>query len=168
VIPPILELCHPLQVLNCAKKVTLGITGIVPDPPTTTAQIGDIVNFIFGAGLVTSSLLVLGKLNQGSNSVHSVTQTSFESPCVPLPGGFNSGLVSVSDAAGANRTWALRITDASQRSYMSEFYTGKLIYSFKFGIQRSGFTAKPFGQHRIVLMVWLGELANKLWYSETN
>jgi hypothetical protein len=96
----------------------LGITGIVPDPPTTAAQAGDIVNFVFGAGLVTLSWLALKRLTQGQNSVHSVTQTSFESPCVPLLGGFNSGLVSVPDTGGTNTTWSLHITDASQRSYM--------------------------------------------------
>jgi len=76
--------------------VTLGITGIRPDPAITTAQQDDIVNFIFGAG------------------VHSVTQSSLEAPCTPLPGGFNSGLVSIADNSGENRTWALRVTNPSQ------------------------------------------------------
>ena len=43
---------------------------------------------------------------------HSVSQSSFATPCEPLDGGFNSGFVPVGDGQG---TWNLTVTDVSQR-----------------------------------------------------
>ncbi|TDL21401.1 hypothetical protein BD410DRAFT_840599 [Rickenella mellea] len=80
--------------------VHIGLEGSFYDPPALIAAKGDIVIFSFD-GLL-----------------HGVTQSSFENPCVPLPGGFNSGLY----GNGANSTapvpvWALHITDDTKPIY---------------------------------------------------
>ncbi|KAJ7278880.1 hypothetical protein C8J57DRAFT_149749 [Mycena rebaudengoi] len=77
--------------------VTVGVQGSFFVPSTTSAQVNDIVTFVFGG------------------DIHTVTQTDFRTPCVPLPGGFNSGFA----GTGAQFTkptpsWDLRITNASE------------------------------------------------------
>ncbi|TDL26000.1 hypothetical protein BD410DRAFT_800627 [Rickenella mellea] len=80
--------------------VQVGLEGSFYDPAALIAETGDIVVFVFG-GLI-----------------HGVTQSSFDNPCVPLQGGFNSGLAGI----GTNKSapvpvWQLRITDASHPIY---------------------------------------------------
>ncbi|EPQ55710.1 hypothetical protein GLOTRDRAFT_93283 [Gloeophyllum trabeum ATCC 11539] len=68
------------QLLGVAARsthtVSVGSIGSFYDPPTATAEEGDTIRFIFSAG-----------------RTHSVTESSLENPCVPLPGGFDSGLI---------------------------------------------------------------------------
>jgi hypothetical protein len=49
------------------------------------------------------------------NRVHTVTQASFDAPCIPLPGGFNSGVAGrgTNDSNPAP-TWSLKITNISE------------------------------------------------------
>lgn len=48
--------------------------------------------------------------------LHDVTQCEVQSPCIPLSGGFNSGLAGTGGNASAPPpTWNLRITDVSKR-----------------------------------------------------
>ncbi|CAK5270897.1 unnamed protein product, partial [Mycena citricolor] len=54
-------------------QVTVGIEGSFYSPPTISAGLNDTVVFVFGG------------------DVHTVTQSTFASPCVQLAGGFNSG-----------------------------------------------------------------------------
>lgn len=44
---------------------------------------------------------------------HSVTQSAFDSPCVPLANGFDSGFKSVSPDAGVSPTYTITVTNAS-------------------------------------------------------
>lgn len=47
-------------------------------------------------------------------SFHDVTQSSFEEPCIPLPGGFSSGLAGRgSNFSGPSPIWNLEITNVS-------------------------------------------------------
>ncbi|KAF9070956.1 hypothetical protein BDP27DRAFT_1401729 [Rhodocollybia butyracea] len=82
--------------------VTVGDDGSFYDPPTTSAGMNDIVNFVFTG------------LRQ-----HSVTQSSLATPCLPLEGGFNSGLTSLSNSTDPNEApvWQLQITNASTPIY---------------------------------------------------
>ncbi|KAJ7600818.1 hypothetical protein C8J56DRAFT_880442 [Mycena floridula] len=78
--------------------VQVGQDGSFYTPPTISAQLNDTVTFVFAGGR------------------HSVTQGSFDSPCIPLQnGGFNSGLAGPgSNPAGIAPTWDLHITDVSK------------------------------------------------------
>ncbi|KAF9064202.1 hypothetical protein BDP27DRAFT_1334003, partial [Rhodocollybia butyracea] len=82
--------------------VTVGDDGSFYDPQTTSAGVNDIINFVFTG------------LRQ-----HSVTQSSLATPCLPLEGGFNSGLTSLSNSTDPNEApvWQLQITDASTPIY---------------------------------------------------
>ncbi|KAJ3509640.1 hypothetical protein NLJ89_g5112 [Agrocybe chaxingu] len=73
--------------------VTVGVAGSFFDPPTLSAGLNDTVTFVFGG------------------DVHTVTQSTFQNPCSPLPGGFNSGLAGRGISNGLAPTWDLRITD---------------------------------------------------------
>ncbi|KZS86729.1 hypothetical protein SISNIDRAFT_393720, partial [Sistotremastrum niveocremeum HHB9708] len=78
--------------------------GIGSNPRTYTpnslqASQNDIIQFVFS----------------GSPGLHSVTQSNFENPCQPLPGGFSSGFVSVSSGSqGPFMAYEIRIVNASQ------------------------------------------------------
>jgi len=50
---------------------------------------------------------------------HTVTQSSFETPCQPLEGGFNSGYVYILENTTTSNLplWNLTITDDSKRKY---------------------------------------------------
>ncbi|KAF5329544.1 hypothetical protein D9619_009365 [Psilocybe cf. subviscida] len=78
--------------------VTVGKLGSFYDPPTLSAGLNDTIIFTF-----------LGP-------VHTVTQTSFNTPCVQLPGGFNSGAagVGVTPPLNVPPTWTLKITNDSE------------------------------------------------------
>lgn len=78
-------------------QVAVGVQGSFYNPGTVTADLNDIVTFIFGG------------------AAHDVTQSTFENPCVPLPGGFSSGI----SGRGTNFSepspiWNLQITNASE------------------------------------------------------
>jgi len=71
------------------------------NPPNVTANNGDVVQFFYS----------------GSPGNHSVTQSSFASPCDPLSDGFDSGniLIPTGVAEGAAvPTWNLTITNSSK------------------------------------------------------
>ncbi|KAF8063965.1 hypothetical protein FPV67DRAFT_195606 [Lyophyllum atratum] len=74
-------------------NVTVGVAGSFYDPPTLSAGINDTVNFIF------------------FGPAHSVVQASFDNPCFPLPGGFNSGPVKRPNDSSPPPIWSLRITN---------------------------------------------------------
>ncbi|KAF8885653.1 hypothetical protein BD779DRAFT_666861 [Infundibulicybe gibba] len=77
--------------------VTVGIEGSFYNPAEISAQVNDTITFVFGADF------------------HDVTQSSFENPCLPLPGGFSSGFAGRGTNATAPAfTWDLHITDVSQ------------------------------------------------------
>ncbi|KAI5123465.1 hypothetical protein M0805_008835 [Coniferiporia weirii] len=77
--------------------VSVGIEGSFYDPPTTDALENDTITFIFGG------------------VIHGVTQSSFDEPCLPLAGGFNSGLTGTNGNASAQTpTWNLHISNASE------------------------------------------------------
>ncbi|TDL26002.1 hypothetical protein BD410DRAFT_684387, partial [Rickenella mellea] len=67
------------------------------EPAIIIAAVNDTVTFVFG-----------GKAD-------TVTQTTFESPCVKMPGGFDSGYAGVgTNTSGTQPTWDLHISDSSQ------------------------------------------------------
>ncbi|KAF9070955.1 hypothetical protein BDP27DRAFT_1322947 [Rhodocollybia butyracea] len=88
----------PLVLGQTTITVTVGDDGSFYDPPTVAAGMNDIINFVFTG------------LRQ-----HSVTQSSLETPCLPLAGGFNSGLTSLSNSTDPTEApvWQLQITNAS-------------------------------------------------------
>ncbi|GJE87927.1 cupredoxin domain-containing protein [Phanerochaete sordida] len=77
-----LVLTATLQVAQCAEfQVMVGASGLLQfDPPTVDASVGDVVTFIF---------------QQGN---HSVTQSTFQSPCEMSPDGFDTGFLPVTDS----------------------------------------------------------------------
>ncbi|KDQ52457.1 hypothetical protein JAAARDRAFT_210608 [Jaapia argillacea MUCL 33604] len=88
---------HILSVLGqTTHTVYIGTSLIFYDPPTLSAQVNDTITFVFAAG------------------IHGVTQSSFSTPCVALPGGFNSGLVGPgSNSSAPTLQWDLVLTDGS-------------------------------------------------------
>ncbi|KAI0092902.1 hypothetical protein BDY19DRAFT_514114 [Irpex rosettiformis] len=79
------------------------------NPPNVTASNGTVVTFVFA----------------GTPGNHSITQSSFASPCDPLAGGFDSGFVFVPPNNTADvPSWNLTITDDSNPIW---FYCGQLM-----------------------------------------
>ncbi|ESK85285.1 hypothetical protein Moror_11334 [Moniliophthora roreri MCA 2997] len=77
-------------------QVVIGKKGNFYDPPAVITNKGDTVQFIF------------------DGNAHGVVQSSFEKPCVPLPGGFSSGVTGRGDDfTKPISTWNLQITNAS-------------------------------------------------------
>ncbi|KAF9484795.1 hypothetical protein BDN70DRAFT_56073 [Pholiota conissans] len=82
--------------------VTVGQLGSFYDPPQLLTGVNDTVTFIFA----------------GDN--HTVTQSSFDNPCSPLAGGFDSGIVINSNSNSSNAPspmWTIRITNSSEPIY---------------------------------------------------
>jgi len=79
----ILLLASAQLALAATLEVTVGGTGILAyNPPFVNASVGDVVTFTF------------------HQKNHTVTQSSFDSPCSPLANGFDSGFMPV----GADQT----------------------------------------------------------------
>ncbi|KAJ7057986.1 hypothetical protein C8F01DRAFT_303474 [Mycena amicta] len=77
--------------------VTVGVQGSFFVPPTTSARQGDTILFVFGG------------------AAHTVTQSSFESPCTRLQGGFDSGILGRGiDLSGQAPVWSLTVTNDSE------------------------------------------------------
>ncbi|KAF9447391.1 hypothetical protein P691DRAFT_125033 [Macrolepiota fuliginosa MF-IS2] len=86
----------PLISAQSVHNVSVGVEGSFFSPQTTSAGEGDIINFIFGG------------------DIHDVTQSSFQAPCSPLPGGFSSGLMGRGpDFSLPTLMWSMTITNAS-------------------------------------------------------
>ncbi|KAF7307790.1 hypothetical protein MKEN_01139100 [Mycena kentingensis (nom. inval.)] len=82
---------------DVVHEVTVGVEGSFFVPQTTSAGLGDIVQFI------------------AAGDAHTITQSSFDAPCTRLSGGFDSGIL----GRGANFSrptpfWSLTITNVSQ------------------------------------------------------
>ncbi|KDQ59578.1 hypothetical protein JAAARDRAFT_33158 [Jaapia argillacea MUCL 33604] len=96
-ISSLLSLALPL-VRGVQIPVTVGGVGIIQyTPSSVTANVGDVVVFTF----------------QQKN--HTVTQSSFQSPCVQAPGGFDSGFVPVAanNTAGPFPTAQFTVQDTN-------------------------------------------------------
>ncbi|KAJ6620450.1 hypothetical protein B0H10DRAFT_2215974 [Mycena sp. CBHHK59/15] len=92
-----IALLVPAATCQTTRIVTVGVEGSFFNPATTSAQTNDIVTFVFGGDF------------------HSVTQSSFESPCVRLAGGFDSGFAGRGPQyLNPTLTWNLRITNSSE------------------------------------------------------
>ncbi|KAF8200224.1 hypothetical protein BJ912DRAFT_624984 [Pholiota molesta] len=78
--------------------VTVGELGSFYSPLTLAAGINDTVTFVF------------------EGPFHTVTQSSLANPCVPLPGGFNSGVLGrgTNDSTTPSPTWTILITNISE------------------------------------------------------
>ncbi|KAF7373157.1 hypothetical protein MSAN_00523800 [Mycena sanguinolenta] len=77
--------------------VDVGVQGSFYSPPTISAGVNDTVIFVFGG------------------DEHSVTQSTFDAPCVRLDGGFDSGIQGRgSDFALPPPAWSLTITNVSE------------------------------------------------------
>ncbi|KAJ8475363.1 hypothetical protein ONZ51_g6599 [Trametes cubensis] len=97
-IPVAVTMAQNVQVIHVGQQAgTVTILGF--DPPLVNAASGDIVSFVFDS--VPSN--------------HSVVQSTFDSPCQPLKGGFASGFVVVpAGASGPFPTWNLTITNDAE------------------------------------------------------
>lgn len=74
-------------------------------PPNVTASIGSVITFNF-SGLIAGN--------------HTVTQSSFDTPCQPLKGGFNSGYVYIPNSTTSDfPLWNLTIKDISKPIWFS-------------------------------------------------
>jgi plastocyanin len=77
-------------------KVVVGGPGkLVFDPPSVKAQPGDTITFEF------------------RQKSHTVTQSTFASPCTLAPNGFNSGPQPVADGATTFPTWQIKVNDTN-------------------------------------------------------
>ncbi|KAF5378069.1 hypothetical protein D9615_007498 [Tricholomella constricta] len=82
--------------LAATHDVSVGAGGkLVFDPEFVTAHVGDIVNFVFHP------------------KNHTVTQSSFDQPCVPLHGGFDSGFMPVSAETEGLPNYQVHVTEES-------------------------------------------------------
>jgi plastocyanin len=83
--------------VGVGKDETTGKTGLGFDPSAIYPVAGDEIVFVFQAG------------------THSVIQTSFDNPCTPLAGGFNSGPQTVPDGTAVDApnlpTKSFKVTD---------------------------------------------------------
>ncbi|KAJ3573286.1 hypothetical protein NP233_g2539 [Leucocoprinus birnbaumii] len=78
------------------RQVSVGVEGSFFDPQTVSAAEGDVINFIFGGDF------------------HTITQSSPENPCSPLPGGFSSGFLGRGpDFSNNTEIFSLTLTNAS-------------------------------------------------------
>ncbi|KAJ6565958.1 hypothetical protein DFH09DRAFT_1157344 [Mycena vulgaris] len=90
-------------VVAAQNVVTVQVGGgsdkpIIYTPNSITAPNGTIVSFQFTG-------------NSGSHTNHTVTQSSFKTPCEPLANGFDSGWVPVIATFATPLTWNLTITN---------------------------------------------------------
>jgi len=85
--------------------VIIGAEGKTFDPALVNATQGDYIAFSFAAGN------------------HSVTQTSFAQPCVPLAGGLNSNFTSVA-AGAAPKVLMIQLTNTSAPLWFACMQTG--------------------------------------------
>ncbi|KAG7085875.1 hypothetical protein E1B28_003408 [Marasmius oreades] len=86
------------QVSGTEHTIKVGGQGSFFVPDSVNARLGDTVKFQF------------------FDAAHGVVQTSFETPCEPLPGGFSSGVVVPPDGGtnpGELAEWTLQITNIS-------------------------------------------------------
>ncbi|KAI0773613.1 hypothetical protein C8Q74DRAFT_769496 [Fomes fomentarius] len=74
--------------------ITVGQGGLKFDPPFVNATANSVITFVFTGGN------------------HSVSQSSFATPCEPIADGFSSGFVPV--PANQTGTWELTVTDDSK------------------------------------------------------
>nr|GAT48317.1 predicted protein [Mycena chlorophos] len=95
---PLLLAAFVLPVLaQVTHTVTVGVQGSFFDPPTVSANENDIILFVFGG------------------DAHTVTQGSFEHPCVALPGGFDSGFQGRGpDFDAPTPVWSLTVSNTSE------------------------------------------------------
>jgi plastocyanin len=95
---PFLTVVWPLMLATRTSATThdilVGLHGLSYAPNTTTAAIGDTVTFHFYPG------------------PHNVVQSSFDTPCGWLEGGFYSGYISP-DAGESPETFSITINDTS-------------------------------------------------------
>ncbi|KAJ7649560.1 Cupredoxin [Mycena polygramma] len=81
--------------LGSTFDVAVGPNGnFTYDPPFIMAEAGDTVTFTFNP------------------KNHTVTQSSFDAPCVPLVGGASSGFQFVSNVSGLLPTWSFTVANA--------------------------------------------------------
>ncbi|KAF8809971.1 hypothetical protein BYT27DRAFT_6510839 [Phlegmacium glaucopus] len=76
--------------------VNVGVEGSFYNSATISAQVNQTVIFQF------------------AGDIHTVTQSTFEAPCTPLAGGFNSGLAGKgTNSSAPTPTWSLIVTNVS-------------------------------------------------------
>jgi len=96
----LVSLLLPTFAIAAPKVFTVEVTSFIFNPSSiASAANGDIIQFVFS----------------GTVGPHSVVQSSFDKPCQPLAGGFDSGFVNPSSAGVANppyEEYNLTITDA--------------------------------------------------------
>ncbi|KAJ7696375.1 Cupredoxin, partial [Mycena metata] len=86
----------PAALSQQTHDVSVGAGGmLVYDPPSITAAQGDIVRFTFNP------------------KNHTVTQSSFAAPCVPLAGGASSGFQPVTNVSALLPTWTFTVADGT-------------------------------------------------------
>ena len=68
-------------------------------PASITATKGSVITFVF----------------DGFPGNHTVAQSTFASPCTPMPGGFDSGFFDTAAPNGPFGVWNLTITDDTKR-----------------------------------------------------
>ncbi|KAF7290339.1 hypothetical protein HMN09_01291900 [Mycena chlorophos] len=86
----------PVALAQSTIDVQVGPSGTLAYvPPSVTAAAGDIIRFTFNP------------------KNHTVTQSSFNEPCVPLPGGASSGFQPVSNVSGLLPTWTFTVANSS-------------------------------------------------------
>jgi len=97
------------NVFAFAALYILFVNGQAPPPPPIVMQVG------FQGGVYTPRT-VTAALNatvafQFFGNVHTVTQSSFEDPCSPLPGGFHSGYIRGLNLTAPVQIWNLVVTN---------------------------------------------------------
>ncbi|KAJ7149027.1 hypothetical protein C8R43DRAFT_1007838 [Mycena crocata] len=92
-----LFLVLPTVLSQTTHIVNVGVEGSFFSPATISAGLNDTITFMFGGDF------------------HSVTQSTFVSPCIRLPGGFDSGFAGRGPTfSNPTPVWNLRITNISE------------------------------------------------------
>ncbi|THG97568.1 hypothetical protein EW026_g4459 [Hermanssonia centrifuga] len=91
---------------------------------STAAAAGGIFQFI-PSNITAANGTTVTFMWSGAPGNHSVTQSSLDSPCQPLPNGFDSGFVFIpTPATSGIPSWNLTITNDQEPIY---FYCGQLV-----------------------------------------
>jgi len=99
------------NVFAFAALYILFVNGQAPPPPPIVVQAG-FQGTVYTPQTVTAALNATVAF-QFFGNVHTVTQSSFEEPCSPLPGGFHSGYIRGLNLTAPVQIWNLVVTNVN-------------------------------------------------------
>jgi len=102
---------YKYNVFAFAALYILFVNGQAPPPPPIVVQAG-FQGTVYTPETVTAAINATVAF-QFFGNVHTVTQSSFEEPCSPLPGGFHSGYIRGLNLTAPVQIWNLVVTNVN-------------------------------------------------------